>query len=74
VQLNADSANPPLTWTTEFRADGVMIVSFRGRGGVGSAGNPDGAVMRQAVIAALAGDPPTGLIVDFTHFEYSFGD
>jgi hypothetical protein len=52
----------------------VLVVSFRGRGGVGSYGNPDGERMQGAVRGALAGGAATGLVIDLTGFEYRFGN
>jgi hypothetical protein len=63
-----------LTWTTERRAGGVLVVSFHGRGGLGSGGNPDGGWMREAIREALADGEAAGLAIDLTGFEYRFGD
>jgi hypothetical protein len=52
----------------------VLVVSFHGRGGIGSDGNPDGERMRAAVRGALEDGPADGLVIDLTGFEYRFGN
>ncbi len=64
----------PVTWITSYLPGDVLQLTFRGRGGIGSAGNPDGEQMREAIQAAVADKAPAGLVIDLTEFEYRFGD
>jgi len=51
-----------LTWTTERRAGGLLVVSFYGRVGLGSDGNADGQRMQDAIREALIGGATSGTI------------
>src|SRR5262249_35538300 len=70
----ASVAGSSLTWTTERREGGVLVVAFHGRGGIGSDGNPDGERMQEALRGALGDGVAAGLGIDLTGFEYRFGD
>jgi len=63
-----------VTWTSQRRESGVLVVSFHGRGDIGSDGNPAGRKMREAMREEIAASSPAGVIVDLTDFEYRFGD
>lgn len=62
-----------LTWTSKLRAGSICVLSFHGRGGIGSGGIPDRDRMREAVRGALTIGAATGLVIDLTDFEYRFG-
>src|SRR5262245_46935446 len=71
---DASLVQPSLTWTTERRAGGLLVVSFYGRVGLGSDGNADGQRMQEAIREALNGGAIRGLIIDLSLLEYRFGD
>jgi hypothetical protein len=66
--------NPPLSWEVEDLPGGVLRMAFAGRGGIGSAGNPDGEQMSNAIQALIAKRAPAALIIDLSVFGYEFGD
>jgi len=68
AQLNS------LTWTTERRAGGLLVVSFYGRVGLGSDGNAHGHQMQEAIREALTSGATSALIIDLSLLEYRFGD
>ncbi|MBI3861427.1 MAG: hypothetical protein HY290_05985 [Planctomycetia bacterium] len=62
------------TCITEQLPNGILRIAFTGSGGVGSAGNPVGEQMEMAVEQVLSAHDPSALLIDFSQFEYQFGD
>jgi hypothetical protein len=57
--------------TTESQ---ILVVSFTGTCGIGSAGNDDATFMRAIIVAALDAWSPSGLVLDLRHLAYEWGD
>lgn len=67
--------NSLLTTRVEMLSDDVLYVAFHGVAGVGSAAeNEQGNVMRTAVRQAIEEHQPRCLIIDYSRFDYTFGD
>jgi hypothetical protein len=63
-----------LTWKAEVLPGGILHLMVAGRGGIGSAGNPDGARIGQWIRRVLMEHHPCALVIDLREFEYRFGD
>jgi len=63
-----------LTWKAEVLPGGMLHLRVAGRGGIGSAGNPDGARIGQWIRQVLVEHQPRALLIDLREFEYRSRD
>ena len=64
----------PLTSQVDVFPDGLLVVTFSGTVGIGSAGNEHGTQMADVLRRAVAEHRPDRLLIDLRSLGYQWGD